>query len=135
MGGRVLRSAVILLVVPALVMTTAALPLGLWRGWYQWLCAGIALGLTAPAGLATLLAANWFAKLSPYGRVVALFVGTFVRLVVGFGGGLVVFFGSGPTFRADPLSYWAWLLAAYLLTLVVETALMVRAALPLAKSN
>jgi hypothetical protein len=55
-----------------------------------------------------------------------VFLGTFVRLVVGFGGGLLVFFASGPTFRVDPVSFWLWLMGVYLITLAVEMVLLVR---------
>lgn len=127
-GTDALRQGAILLAVPVLVLGVVAVPLGLVRGPYQWLCAGIAIGLTVPPGLATLAATAWLAKTSPYGRVLAVFVGTFVRLVVGFGGAALVFFGSGPTFRNDPLSFWFWLLGAYLVALVVETMLLVRQA-------
>lgn len=114
----------ILLGVPVLVAGLLAVPLGLWRGPYQWLCAGVAVGLTVPPGLVTLWATERFARSSPYGRVVGAFVGTFVRLAVGFGGGAVVFFAAGDTFRDDFVSYWAWVLGMYLTTLVVETALL-----------
>ena len=51
-------------------------------------------------------------------------LGTVVRLVLGFGGAALVFLASGPTFRSDPVSYWLWVLSAYLVTLVVETSLL-----------
>jgi hypothetical protein len=124
--GGVIRQAVILLGLPILIVGLVATPLGLLRGSYQWLCAGVAVGLTVPAGLVTLLATGWLSKTSPYGRVLAVFLGTFVRLVVGFGGGLLVFFASGPTFRVDPVSFWLWLMGVYLITLAVEMVLLVR---------
>lgn len=118
------RRAVILLGVPVLVAGLAAFPLGLWRGEYQWLCAAVALALTVPPGLVTLVLAERLGRGSPLGPVAAMAVGTFVRLLVGFGGAAAVFFGSGDTFRAEPVVFWAWLLAAYLLTLTVEMALL-----------
>jgi hypothetical protein len=122
----VIRQALLLLGLPILIVGLVATPLGLLRGSYQWLCSGVAIGLTVPAGLVTLLAIAWLKKTSPYGVVAALFLGTFVRLVVGFGGGLLVFLASGSTFRVDPVSYWLWLLGAYLTTLTIETVLMAR---------
>ena len=121
-----IRQAAILLGLPILIVGLVATPLGLLRGSYQWLCAGVAVGLTVPAGLVTLLATAWLKKTSPFGRVIAVFLGTFVRLVVGFGGGLLVFFASGPTFRVDPVSFWLWLMGVYLITLAVEMVLLVR---------
>lgn len=119
-------SKAILLGLPILIVGLVATPLGLVRGSYQWLCAGAAVALTVPAGFMTLLATGWLNKTSPYGQVIALFLGTFVRLVVGFGGGVLVFFAWGPTFRVDPMSFWLWLMGAYLSVLVVEMVLLVK---------
>lgn len=119
-------SKAILLGLPILIVGLVATPLGLVRGSYQWLCAGAAVALTVPAGFMTLLATGWLNKTSPYGQVIALFLGTFVRLVVGFGGGVLVFFAWGPTFRVDPMSFWLWLMGAYLTVLVVEMVLLVK---------
>jgi hypothetical protein len=122
----VIGRATILLFTPILLLGMAAIPLGLVRGSYQWVCFGVAVGLTVPAGLLILFATGWINNSSPYGRVLSLFVGTFVRLLVGFGGGVVVFFAAGPTFRADPVSFWVWLLCAYLIALISEMVLLVR---------
>jgi hypothetical protein len=122
--------ATILLFAPIFLLGLAAIPLGLLRGPYQWVCFGVALGLTVPAGLSTLFASAWLGKTSPYGGVISLFLGTFLRLLVGFGGGVVVFFAAGPTFRADPVSFWVWLLSAYLITLISEMVLEVRKLFP-----
>jgi hypothetical protein len=122
----VIRRAAGLVGVSLALAVLVAVPLGVWRGAYQWLCAAIAVGLTVLPGLVTLVLAERLSK-SPFGPVVALFLGTFVRLVVGFGGAVVVFLASKPTFHADPWSYWAWVLGMYLTTLVVETVLLGRA--------
>ena len=120
------RQAAILLGMPILIIGIVAVPLGLLRGSYQWLCSGVAIGLTVPAGLVTLFATAWLNKTSPFGRFVAVFLGSFVRLFVGLGGGLVVFFASGSTFRVDMVSFWLWLMIAYLITLTIETILLIR---------
>lgn len=114
----------ILLGVPTACALLLAVPLGQWRGEYQWLCAGVATVLTVPPGLLTLFLADRLSRTSPFGRVAAMAVGTFVRLVVGFGGGVVVFFAAGQTFRAEPFSYLGWLLGMYLTTLTVEMVLL-----------
>ena len=120
-----MRRAAILLGVPVAVATLVAVPLGLWRGPYQWLCAAVALALTVTPGLLTLLLTVRLSK-SPAGQVVSLVLGTGVRLLVGFGGAVVVFFAAGDTFRAEPISFWAWVLGTYLVTLLVEMALLSR---------
>ena len=119
-----IRRAAILLGVPILLAAVLAIPLGLWRGEYQWLCAGIAVVLVVPPGVATLVVAERLAKTSLYGPLLALVVGTYGRVAIGFGGAAAVFLLSKPTFHADPFSYWGWVLGLYLTTLVVETVLL-----------
>src|SRR5262249_43798882 len=118
------RRVAILLGVPVGLAALVAAPLGMWKGEYQWLCAAVSLGLVVPPGLVTLVLAERLARASLFGPVLALAVGTVVRLVVGFGGALVVFFASKPTFSADPLSFLSWLLGVYLVTLAIETGLL-----------
>jgi len=119
----VTRQLLLTLGVPLLVGAAVAIPVGLVRGPEQWGFAAVAFGLCVPPGLAVVLLSNYFIRTSPYGRVVAMVVGTFVRLAVGFGGGVAVFLLAGPDDRADKLAFWLWLLFAYLTTLAVETAL------------
>jgi spore maturation protein SpmB len=120
----VIRQAAILFGVPVVIAVLVAVPLAQWRGSYQWLCAAVALGLTVPVGLATLLLANWMSKASAYGQIAAMFVGTAVRMVIGFGGAVVVFVAAGDTFRGEPLVFFGWVLGAYLVNLTVEIALL-----------
>jgi hypothetical protein len=110
--------------VPLGLAVAVAVPLGLWRGEYQWLCAAVAVVLVVPTGLVTLVLADRLGKATVFGPILALAVGTAARMFVGFGGAVVVFFAARPTFGRDPLSYLAWLLGVYLTTLVVETALL-----------
>src|SRR5262245_3873303 len=71
-GRDVIRRAAILVLVPLTLAALVAVPLGLWRGPYQWLCAGIALGLTITPGVITLVIAERLAKApSPHVRVLA----------------------------------------------------------------
>ena len=51
------------------VIGLAAVPLGLWRGSYQWLCAGVAAALTVTPGVVTLVLGERLAK-SGYGEYV-----------------------------------------------------------------
>jgi hypothetical protein len=112
--------------VPVLLAALVAVPLGLWRGEYQWLCAGVAVGLVVPPGLLTLMLAERLARASVLGPLIAVGLGTGVRLAVGFGGAVAVFFATRPTFSTDPISFLGWLLGVYLTTLVVETALLAK---------
>ena len=120
------RRAAMLVGLPVLLVGLAAVPLGVWRGPHQWVCAAVALGLTVTPGLVTLVLADRLTKGSPFGAITAVFLGTFVRLAVGFGGAVVLFLAAGDTFRRDPVSFWAWVLGAYLATLAVETAMLGR---------
>jgi hypothetical protein len=122
----VIRRAAILLGVPVALAALVAVPLGLWSGEYQWLCAAVAVALVVPPGLVTLVLADKFAKASAFGPILALAVGTAIRLGVGFGGAAAVFFLNRPTFEPDPLSFFGWVLGAYLVTLATETALLAR---------
>ncbi|MCS6864626.1 MAG: hypothetical protein RMJ56_15370 [Gemmataceae bacterium] len=121
-----IRRATILLGVPVVVAGVVAVPLGLVTGPYQWLCAAVAIALVVPPGLLTLLLAERLAKVSVVGPLLALVVGTAIRLAVGYGGAVLIFFLARPTFHTDPLSYFAWVLGLYLTTLVVETILLAR---------
>ncbi len=121
-----IRRAAILAGVPCAFAVLVAVPLAAWRGPYQWLCAAIALGLTVGPGVVTLLVADRLRKSSAAGQVAALVLGPAVRLAVGFGGAVAVFKLAQPTFQADPISFWGWVLGAYLTTLIVETVLLGR---------
>lgn len=118
------RQAAILAGVPVLLAALVAIPLGLWKGEYQWLCAGIALVLVVPPGVATLLLADRIGRSSLYGPLLALVLGTVGRVLVGFGGAAIVFLASKPTFHGDPISYLGWVLGVYLASLITETVLL-----------
>ena len=119
-----IRRAAIMLGVPLGFVLALAVPLGLWRGNYQWLCAAVAVALVVPPGLITLVLADRLARVSVFGPLLALAVGMAVRVAVGFGGAVAVFLAARPTFAGDPFSFLAWLLGVYLTTLVVETVLL-----------
>lgn len=121
-----IRRGAILLGVPIVLAVLVAVPLGLWRGEYQWLCAAIAVGLVVPPGLLTLILADKLGRMSVFGPLLALAIGTALRLAVGFGGAVVVFLLGKPTFGADPMSYFGWLLGVYLVTLATETTLLAK---------
>jgi hypothetical protein len=68
--------------------------------------------------------ADYLSRTTPFGRVVAVFAGTFLRLAVGFGGGVLFFLAAGPEDRSGRVAFWLWVLLAYLTTLAVETVLL-----------
>jgi len=131
----VIRRAAILLGIPVGVAVGVAIPLGMWRGDYQWLCATVAVVLVVPLGLITLILADRLARASIFGPLLALAIGTAVRVMVGFGGAVVVFLVAKPTFAHDPFSFLAWLLGVYLTTLIVETVLLAGPIGAAAKAN
>lgn len=120
------KRAATLIGVPVLIVALVAFPVGLWKGEYQWLCAAVATALVVPPGLVTLILADRLSRGSVVGPFLAVALGTAVRMVVGFGGAVAVFFLTKPTFAGDPFSYLGWILGAYLTTLVVETRLLAR---------
>lgn len=118
------RVAALVVGLPLLIGAVVAVPVGWIRGPVQWQLAGIAFALCVPPGLLVVLLADYLGRVSPYGRVLAVFVGTFVRMAVGFGGGVLIFLAAGFDNRADKVAFWLWLLFAYLVTLVVETVVL-----------
>jgi len=122
----VIRRVAIMLGVPVVLAVLVAYPLAQSRGPYHWLCAGVALALTVPVGLLTLVIASRSGNSAPFVQVAVLAVGTFARMLIGFGGAVVVFLAAGDTFRREPLVYFAWVLGAYLTTLIVEMSLLGR---------
>ena len=124
------RRVLVLLAVGVGVGGLAAVPAGLWLGPRQWAFAAVAFGLCLVPGVGTLVLAEVLARRSPFGRLLALVVGTVVRLVVGFGGAAAVVLLAGIDDRAGRIGFLAWVLAAYLVTLAAETALLARAGRP-----
>jgi hypothetical protein len=113
---------------PLLVGACAAIPTAIAFGSRQAGFAAIAFGLCVPPGLAVLLLHDYLIRTTPFGRVVALFAGTFLRLALGFGGGILAYFAMGLEERADKLAYFLWILFAYLTVLVVETVMFAKPA-------
>ena len=121
-----MRRLLIVVGVPLLIGLLVALPLTLTIGPNQGTFFAIAFGLCVPAGLAVVLLHDYLKGTSPYGRIIAMFAGTLIRLAVAFGGGVLVFMLAGPSERNDKIAFWLWILFAYLTTLAVETVLLAR---------
>jgi hypothetical protein len=124
----VTRRLLVVLGLPLLVGACAAIPTAIAFGSRQAGFAAIAFGLCVPPGLAVLLLHDYLIRTTPFGRVVALFAGTFLRLALGFGGGILAYFAMGLEERADKLAYFLWILFAYLTVLVVETVMFAKPA-------
>jgi hypothetical protein len=126
----VTRTLLLVCGLPLLIGAAVALPVGLFRGHQQWGFAAVAFGLCVPPGLVVVALGDYLSRTAPFGRVVAVFAATFVRLAAAFGGGVFVFLVAGPADKADRVAFWLWVLFAYLTTLAVETVLMVRGTAP-----
>jgi len=121
-----MRRAAVLVGVPVLLAAAVAVPLGLWRGTHHLLTAAVAIAVVVSPGLVTLFVSERLRRGSAAGQVAALVFGTAVRLLLGFGGAVLVFVLSKPTFHGDAIGFWMWVLGVYLTTLVVETVLLAR---------
>jgi len=110
-----------------LVIAIAAVAsvMGLVFGPKHWTAAGSAMLVCLPAGFGTLWIARYLASRHPLGSVFGMMIGTLGRAVVSFGGGAGIFFLSG-AFEDFRVGFWLWLLAIYLLVLVVETVLLAK---------
>lgn len=120
------RKLLLVVGLPLTIGLLVAVPVGLALGPAQWGFAALAFGLCVPPGLVVVVLADYLSRATPFGRVVAVFAGTFLRLAVAFGGGVLLFLAAGPEDRPGRVAFWLWLLLAYLTTLVVETAVLAR---------
>jgi Na+/melibiose symporter-like transporter len=131
----VIRPLLILVGVSVAVGTLAALPLGLVLGRGQWLCAAVGFALCVPPAALTLAIALWMSKRSKFGGLLGLACGAPVRMIVSIGGGVGLYFWELHRTQAqsplsEPWGFWMWLLFAYLVTVAVETVLLLQWALP-----
>lgn len=117
------RRQAAVLAAPALVVALAGGIAGLVAGPVHWLAAAAAVGLCVVPAFGTLWLTTFLTARSPFGGLIGMTVGVFVRLVVAVGGGMAVYFGAG-AFDDAKLGFWLWILSTYLATLVAETALI-----------
>jgi hypothetical protein len=119
--------------VPLAIGAAVAIPLVLMLGENQAVFAATAFGLCVASGLVVILLHDYLDRASPFGKLVALAAGTMIRLAVGFGGAAAVFFLlMNLEEKNDKIAYFAWVLFAYLTTLLVETVMFAK---PLAASR
>jgi MFS family permease len=91
----------------------------------------IGFGLAIPVAAATLGFSLRMATKYKFGAVYGLLLGPVVRLPIVLGPALGIFLAARAKFGEDselgePLAFWIWVLAAYLVTLVIETVLLAR---------
>ena len=96
----------------------------------EWHAAGAACGVILCGSSAA--ASFWLAlkllKRGPAGALGAMVFGLALRSVVGLGGAAVAFtaLGGWNAEENDKIAFWMWILAAYLVTLIAEMALLAR---------
>jgi hypothetical protein len=126
-----MRPVAVLVFVSVAVGVLTVVPAGLVEGPGHWACGAVAFGLSVPAAAATLALTRWLAPRYRLGVLIGITVGPVVRAVVVLGAAAGVFLAaraSGESDLAHPLKFWLWVLFAYLVTLAVETALLIRTA-------
>ena len=116
------------------VLLLTGFGLGMWAvllgpGWLLWgdvalVQSGVALALTLPPAVATLIWAHAAWKNSPDLQLLAVLGGSGVRMAVALGLGAWLYFQYPQTFT---VVFWGWLLAFYLSLLAVEITILVRA--------
>lgn len=113
-----------LLATPLLIIGSVAAVVGWLSGdWRPLSAAGAALILVLPPGVMVLLCLRR-PNLSPYSRVGVVLLGSLLRLLLGVGGGLLVYRLLRQTTGWEPLIFWSWLLGTYLVALTVETIVL-----------
>ncbi len=119
--------------VPLAIGAAVAIPVTLAMGENQAVFAATAFGLCVAPGLIVIWLHDYLDRASPFGKLMALAAGTIIRLAVGFGGAAAVFFLLlNLEEKNDKIAYFAWVLFAYLTTLLVETVMFAK---PLAGSR
>jgi hypothetical protein len=109
------------LLVIGLLASVAAVGVDQRHAW----AAGVSLALVLPPAIVVVwLVQRW--RWSPLGCVAVVMLASFLRLLVGFGGGLCVFLLFRRALEWDPLIFWGWLLGTYLTALAVETVVLAR---------
>ena len=109
------------LVLVGLLASCAAIGMDQRHAW----AAGISWMLVLPpAAVIAWLVPRW--RCSPLGCVAVVVLASFLRLIVGFGGGLCLFLLLRQTLEWDPWMFWGWLLITYLSALSAETVVLAR---------
>ena len=96
----------------------------------EWHLAGAASGalVCGSSGLVSYWLARKMLAKGPVGALGAMVTGIALRTVVGLGGSALAFtaFQGWTAESNDKIAFWLWVLAAYLVTLIAEMALLAR---------
>ena len=100
---------------------------------WHWCGAAIGGGLCGFSGLLSFWLALKLIKKGPVGPLAAMVLGLVLRTSIGLGGSALAFtLLKGWTAESnDKIAFWVWVLAAYLVSLIVEMVLLVRCLPPL----
>ncbi len=129
-----MRAVGVLVAVSLLAAALSVGPMAALFGRQHLACGFVSFGLAMPPAVLTLWLTRWLARRSPYGALLGFAIGPVVRLPVVLGAAAAVFLlaRDGVEWGSDfahPLTFWLWVLFAYLVTLLTETALLARPAL------
>lgn len=96
----------------------------------DWHLSGAAVGgiLCGASGLLSFWLALKLLKKGPVGTLAAMVFGLVLRTALGLGGSAIAFtlLGGWTAEESDKIAFWMWVLAAYIVSLVVESVLLVR---------
>lgn len=97
---------------------------GAYAGWIHLQAAVVASGLMLVAGLAVFVTMKLTNQADPATVLVSYAASVSIRGLFGLGGGLLAEHGFG-WFEQPAIELWLWLLAAYLIALIIETVVLV----------
>ena len=96
----------------------------------DWHLCGAAVGvlLCGASGVLSFWLALKLLKKGPVGTLAAMVFGLVLRTALGLGGSAIAFtlLGGWTAEPNDQIAYWLWVLAAYIVGLVIEMVLLVR---------
>lgn len=105
-------------------------PAALIGGKVQLAVGSLAYGLAIPPAVITLWLALWMGKKYRFGLLYALLLGPVIRLPVVLGAAGAIYYVALHESKwvdyTEPLTFWIWVLVAYIATLAVETVLLTR---------
>ena len=119
-----MRQGFILLSLSLLALIGIGAVTGVYAGWIHLQAAVVASGLMLVAGLAVFVVVKFTNQADPGIVLVSYAASVSIRGLFGLGGGLLAEYGFG-WFEEPAIELWLWLLAAYLIALIIETVVLV----------
>jgi hypothetical protein len=113
-------------VIPSIIIVCVAVAAEQKFGPPQLRCASAAIFLTMPVALLTLWLVRREQVRRPNVAIMLILAGSLARMMLALGGGLIVFLGTDWC-RSGGVSFWFWLIAAYLSTLTAEVFVLAKA--------